>query len=42
MRPAGGARDSMEARAAVSLESLCPNLECPLSSLLEVRPPWGA
>ena len=34
--------NSMEARAAVSLESLCPNLECPLSSSLEVRPAWGA
>ena len=33
--------NSMEARAAVSLKSLCPNLECPMSSWLEVRPAWA-
>lgn len=36
MRLAGW--DSMEARAAVSLKSLCPNLEYPLSSSLKMRP----
>lgn len=34
--------NSMEARAAVSLKSLCPDLEQPLSSSLKMRPALGA